>query len=491
MLHTLNQLPHNAGLGMLVYYGLSGLISVVLLIAAARMSFRYPTIDGGAEVAQTKNASATFPVSILVPARNEERVITKAVRSLLQLSYSALEIIVINDGSEDKTLEVLRSEFELLPDVSMHQRTIFCQPVRGLYRSRSESRLLVVDKCSGGSKADALNCGLNLASHPYICVVDADSTLEPSALDKVMAPIAEDPGRVVASSGVVLVGKRLGAPGFGTTGSELCSTWLGRIQVVEYLRAFLVERMCWSSRNMLMIISGAFGVFKKDLVLKLGGYRPTTMAEDLDLVIRLHRDLREEGKDYKISLIPNSICWTEAPSSMRCLAKQRARWHRGLLDVLLANRDMFLNSRYGKIGLMAIPYLWLYELLSPLLEAATWLAIIVAIALGFLQWKVLMGFVLLGWTCAALLSTCAIRVGFKITSQQSESSDFIRLVAACFLEHLYYRPLQLMWKLCGIVRFFQGDTTWNSPKRRGIIPCPSPAVPNSGGWVKTKLSVFS
>ena len=470
MLHTLNQLPHNAGLGVLVYYGLSGLISVVLLIAAARMSFRYPTSDG--EAAQTKNATGTFPVSILVPARNEERVITKAVRSLLQLSYPALEIIVINDGSDDGTLEVLRSEFDLVPGASMRQRTVSCQPVRSLYRSRSESRLLVIDKCAGGSKAGALNCGLDLASHAYVCVVDADSILEPGALDKVMAPIIKDPGRVVASSGVVLVGKRLAAVP-NTTGSGLSSSWLERIQVVEYLRAFLVERMCWSSRNMLMIISGAFGVFRKDQILKLGGYRPNTMAEDLDLVIRLHRNLLEEGKDYKISLIPNSICWTEAPSSMRCLAKQRARWHRGLLDVLLRNRDMFLNSRYGKIGLLAIPYLWLYELIAPLLEAATWLTILVAIALGFLEWKVLMGVVLLGWTCAALLSTCAIAVGFKITSQQSEGSDFIRLVASCFLEHAYYRPLQLVWKLWGVVRFFQGDTTWNSPKRQGITARPS------------------
>ena len=152
----------------------------------------------------------------------------------------------------------------------------------------------------------ALNCGLDLASHAYVCVVDADSILEPGALDKVMAPIIKDPGRVVASSGVVLVGKRLAAVP-NTTGSGLSSSWLERIQVVEYLRAFLVERMCWSSRNMLMIISGAFGVFRKDQILKLGGYRPNTMAEDLDLVIRLHRNLLEEGKDYKISLIPNSF----------------------------------------------------------------------------------------------------------------------------------------------------------------------------------------
>jgi cellulose synthase/poly-beta-1,6-N-acetylglucosamine synthase-like glycosyltransferase len=475
MLNALNQFTHNAGLGALVYYGLSGLISVVLLIAAARLSLRYPKIADGTEGAQTKNAPGTFPVSILVPARNEELVVPKAVRSLLQLSYSAFEIIVINDGSNDNTLEVLRSEFDLEPTTSVHHQAVLCQPVRGFYRSRLESRLLVVDKCPGGSKADALNCGLNLASHPYICVVDADSILEPNALGKVMAPISRDPGRVVASSGVVLVGKRLVASGSLATGSGLSSTWLGRIQVVEYLRAFLVERMCWSSGNMLMIISGAFGVFRKDLVLRLGGYRPNTHGEDLDLVIRLHRDLREKGKDYKISLIPDSICWTEAPSTIKCLARQRARWHRGLLDVLLANGDMFLNRRYGKIGLLAIPYLWLYELLSPLLEAATWLTIIMGIALGLLQWKALASVALVGWTCAALVSTGAIRVGFRITGQQTESRDFIRLVAACFLEHLYYRSLQLLWKLWGIVLFIQGDTAWNSPKRQYIS---SPATPN-------------
>jgi cellulose synthase/poly-beta-1,6-N-acetylglucosamine synthase-like glycosyltransferase len=478
MLHGLNDLPHNAGLGIFVYYGLSILIGVVLLIAAARVSLRYPGISDSANAAPDMNALITFPVSVLVPARNEERVITKAVRSLLQLAYPAFEIIVINDGSNDRTLEILRGEFDLVPSTTLYQQLVFCQPVRAIYRSRLESRLVVVDKCPGGSKADALNCGLNLASHPYICVVDADSVLEPCALNKVMAPIADDPERVVASSGVVLVGNRLTTQGSPAGSSELSSTWLGRIQVVEYLRAFLVERMCWSSRNMLMIISGAFGVFRKDLVLKLCGYRPNTMAEDLDLVIRLHRDLLERGKAYKISLIPNSICWTEAPSNTRCLAKQRARWHRGLLDVLLTNRDIFFNRRYGKVGLVAIPYLWVYELLSPVLETATWLAVIVATALGILQWKALTAIVLLGWTCAALLSTCAILVGFKITDQRCGPGNFIRLVASCFLEHVYYRPLQLLWKLWGIVLFVQGDTKWNSPERQCITSCPSPAASN-------------
>lgn len=473
MFTLLTVLLHHSNTLLVVYYGFSGVLSLVLLVAAARFSTSSQEpqrAQGGRE----DQIMSRLAVSIIVPAHNEEAVIVSSVRTLRQLDYPSFEIVVVNDGSQDGTLQVLKAEFDLAPVNDATEAKIRCGKTYQMYRSRMDQRLLVIDKESRGSKADALNSGLNAAIYPYICVVDVDSVLEPDALMKIMRPIAENPELVVASSGVILVGNGLKLRDSQIVGHCLPDAWLESIQLVEYRRAFLVERLAWSSRNMLMIISGAFGVFRKDLVSQLGGYRSETVGEDLDLAVRMHRYLLERNIEYKIALVPHPGCWTEAPSSHACLGKQRSRWHRGLLDVLLNNRDMIFNPRYGKVGMLAIPYLWIYELFSPVLELATWVSILAAGILGILNWRRTGEVLIMGMLLSALLSICSMLLGLRITARGNTIQEIIRLVACCFIEQLYYRQMHVIWRLRGFWHYLCGDVSWRSPQRRGFQCCPEP-----------------
>ncbi|MGH9496560.1 MAG: glycosyltransferase family 2 protein, partial [Candidatus Sulfotelmatobacter sp.] len=293
------------------YYLASNLAYLAMLIVALKTSALHQRRLESHRLSWFKETPMTPPVTVIVPAHNEESSIRVAVRNLLELDYPALEVIVVNDGSEDRTLEELRAEFRLRPVRTVYVPEAKSAIVRGLYRSDVDARLMVVDKDAGGSKADAVNGGLNAATSPYVCVVDADSVLERDALLRIMVPILEDPKRVVAVGGIIRV-----LNGSEIEGGQLSRVRLPRksievIQVIEYLRAFLIGREAWAQGNMLMIISGAFGLFRTDLVRAVGGYRSRAIGEDFDLVARLHRHLREREADYEILFVPDPMCWTE------------------------------------------------------------------------------------------------------------------------------------------------------------------------------------
>src|SRR5437660_613051 len=302
------------------YYLASNLTYLVMLIIALQTSAAHQRQLESIRVGWIKESPLAPPVTILAPAHNEEKSIRIAVRSRLELGYPELEVIVINDGSADRTLEELREGFRLRRVRAVYIQQAASAPVRSLYRSDVDPRLLVIDKEPGGSKADAVNAGLNAASSPYVCVVDADSVLERDALLRIMVPVLADPNHVVAAGGIIRV----------LNGSEIETGRIRKvrlpkksievIQVVEYLRAFLIGREAWARGNMLMIVSGAFGVFRTDLVRSVGGYRASSIGEDFDLVARLHRYLLERNEDYYIQFVPNAVCWTEVPSDVRSLS---------------------------------------------------------------------------------------------------------------------------------------------------------------------------
>jgi cellulose synthase/poly-beta-1,6-N-acetylglucosamine synthase-like glycosyltransferase len=384
------------------------------------------------------------------------------------LDYPQLEIIVVNDGSADRTLEEMREEFQLRPVRAIYVPTLKSARVRGLYRSGVDARLLVVDKEPGGSKADAVNAGLNAANSPYVCIVDADSVLERDALLRIMLPILSDPKRVVAVGGIIRV----------LNGSEIANGQLRRvrlprksievIQVIEYLRAFLIGREAWGQGNMLMIISGAFGVFRTDLVRAIGGYRPNAIGEDFDLVARLHRHLRDQGADYHIHFVPDPMCWTEVPSDLTSLGRQRARWQKGLLDVLLATRGMLFRPRYGRIGFFALPYLWLFEFAAPVLEILGIITIIVAGALGVLSRGFFLQFLLFGYAFATVISIGSVLQEEITYKRYNDWQDVVRLVSYCFLEHFPYRQMHMLWRLQGIWQYLRGNNAWAPLKRKGL-----------------------
>jgi cellulose synthase/poly-beta-1,6-N-acetylglucosamine synthase-like glycosyltransferase len=456
------------------YYLASNLAYLVMLLVALKTSAAHQRMLQSHRLNWIADTPMAPPITLIAPAHNEEASIRVAVRNLLELDYPELEIIVVNDGSEDRTLEELREEFLLRPVRAVYVPELKSALVRGLYRSGVDSRLLVVDKEPGGSKADAVNAGLNAATSPYVCVVDADSVLERDALLRIMLPILADPKRVIAVGGIIRV----------LNGSEISQGTLRRvrlprksievIQVIEYLRAFLIGREAWGQGNMLMIISGAFGVFRTDLVRSVGGYRPNAIGEDFDLVARLHRHLLDQKADYHIHFVPDPMCWTEVPSDLKSLGRQRARWQKGLLDVLLLTCGMLFRPRYGRIGSFALPYLWLFEFAAPVIEILGIVTIVLAAVLGVLSRTFFLQFLLFGYAFATVISIGAVLQEEITYKRYNDWQDVARLVSYCFFEHFPYRQMHMFWRLQGIWQYMRGDVMWRPLKRKGLQSASAP-----------------
>jgi cellulose synthase/poly-beta-1,6-N-acetylglucosamine synthase-like glycosyltransferase len=450
------------------YYLASNLAYLTMLLVALKTSAAHQRRLESHRLNWIKETPLAPPITIIAPAHNEESSICVAVRNLLALDYPQLEVIVVNDGSEDRTLEQMREEFRLRLVRAVYVPEAISAPVRGLYRSEIDARLLVVDKEPGGSKADAVNAGLNAATSPYVCIVDADSILERDALLRIMVPILDDPKRVIAVGGIIRV----------LNGSEIAGGHLRRvrlprnsfevIQVVEYLRAFLIGREAWGQGNMLMIISGAFGVFRTDLLRAVGGYRPGAIGEDIDVVARLHRHLQNQGADYHIHFVPDPMCWTEVPSDLKSLGRQRARWQKGLLDVLWSSRDMLFKRRYGRIGWLALPYLWLFELAAPIIEIGGIATIVLATSLGALSRGFFLQFLLFGYAFATVISIGSVLQEEITYKRYNDWQDVARLVSYCFLEHFPYRQLHMIWRLQGLWEYLRGDNVWVPVRRKGL-----------------------
>ena len=464
MIHFLDVSNH----ALFWYYFASNLAYLTMLIVALKTSAVHQRTLESHRLSWIKDTPMAPPITIIAPAHNEESSIRVAVRNLLELDYPQLEVIVVNDGSKDRTLEEIREEFRLRLVRAVYVAEVKTAAVRGLYRSDVDARLVVIDKEPGGSKADAVNAGLNATTSPYVCIVDADSLLERDALLRIMVPILEDPKRVVAVGGIIRV-----LNGSEITGGHLRRVRLPRksievLQVIEYLRAFLIGREAWSQGNMLMIISGAFGVFRTDLVRAVGGYRRDAIGEDFDLVARLHRHLRQKNADYRIPFVPDPMCWTEAPSDLKSLGRQRARWQKGLLDVLWSNRDMLFSWRYGRIGFLALPYLWLFELLAPVIEIGGVFTIVVAACVGALSKGFFEQFLLFGYAFATVISIGSVLQEEVTYKRYNDWQDVARLLTYCFLEHFPYRQLHLVWRLQGIWQYLRGDNTWKPLTRKGL-----------------------
>ena len=458
---------------LFVYYLLSNIVYLALLITAILKNAAHRARLASLRLEHLRVSPFTPPVTLLVPAHNEEQFIVESVRSLLAIDYPDLEVIVINDGSVDSTLEQLKHAYGLKPAKLLYIQQVPSAKIHGIYRSELQPRLIVVDKEAGGSKADAVNAGLNAATSPYVCIVDADSILERDSLLRIMAGVLNDPARVMAVGGIVRV-----LNGSRVVAGELKEVRLPKgaleiLQVIEYLRAFLIGREAWSKFNMLPIISGAFGVFRRDLVLSIGGYRPKAVGEDFDLVVRAHRYLQETHKDYVIEFIPDPTCWTEVPADLRSLARQRARWHKGLLDTLWPNRDMIFRTRYGRVGSVILPYMWLFEFWAPIIEAVGYGTIILAAVLGMLSREFFLQFLLYGYAFATMISIGSVLLEEMTYRRYSDWREVARLLLFCLVEHFPYRQMTMIWRLQGIWQYLRGDLKWREMKRTGLSPTPS------------------
>jgi cellulose synthase/poly-beta-1,6-N-acetylglucosamine synthase-like glycosyltransferase len=454
-------------LAALAYFGALNAIYLVFTAVAWRSVNGYRRERAYDASAEALASPLTPPVSILLPAFNEEAGIVESVRSLLALRYPEHEVIVVNDGSRDATLARLAAAFDLVPVRKALRNTVPSARVRGTYVSSSHRNLWVIDKENGG-KADALNAAVNAARYPYVCAVDADAMLEADALLRVAKPILDDPDLVVATGGIVRI-----ANGCRIDQGELVEVSLPRsrlatLQVVEYFRAFLVGRVGWSRVGSLLIISGAFGLFRRSLVEAVGGWSTETVGEDVELVVRMHRYLRERGEDYRIEFVPDPVCWTEVPEDVRTLARQRRRWQRGLAEALWRHRAVAGNPRYGVLGLVATPYFVLFELLGPLVELLGYPAVGASVALGGLSLSFLVAFLAVSVLLGALLSTSSVALEEFNFRRHERGREALRLLTFAAVENFGYRQLTSFWRALAFVDVARRRRQWGEMRRRGL-----------------------
>jgi len=406
-------------------------------------------------------------VSVLVPAFNEQAVIVESVRSLLALRYPSHEVVVINDGSDDETLSVLREAFELAPVRKVFRDSIATKPVRGTYVSRNHPNLLVVDKENGG-RSDALNAGVNAARHPYVCVIDADSLLEEDALLKVAKPILDDPDLLAATGGTIRIANGCTIDHGRVVEVRLPKSRFATVQVLEYFRAFLVARVGWSRLNALGIISGAFGLFHRSLLETVGGYWTETVGEDFELTLRLHRYLRERGEPYKIAFISDPVCWTEVPTEFSTLGRQRRRWQRGLWEALRRHARLIGRPRYGVLGLVAMPYFVLFEFLSPMFALLGLVVTVLWWLVGGLSTVYFLAFLAVSIGLGLLLTTAALALEEFSYQRYRKRREVARLLAYAVLENIGFRQLHDIWRALGYVDIARGKREWGAQQRRGF-----------------------
>ncbi len=406
------------------------------------------------------------PVSILVPAYNEQATIVASIQSMLQLSYPLFEVIIINDGSRDDTLAVLKNTFGLLPFPEVNRERLKTKTVRGIYRSTRHPNLRVIDKENGG-KADALNAGINASYYPLFCCVDADSTLPRNSLQGIIYPFMED-SRVVAVGGTVRVANGCTVTDGFIKKVGLPSNLLALFQVVEYLRAFLFGRLGWSTVDGLLIISGAYGVFRKETVLDVGGFRTDTVGEDMELVVRMHRLLRKRKIAYRMVFVPDPISWTEVPEDFSSLKNQRIRWQRGLCESLFGNFGLLFSRHGGVPGWLAFPFMLLFECLGPMIEVTGYVLMAVFFWLDFISWPVFLIFIFAAIGMGLLLSLSSLLLEEMSFHLYDRPRQILGLLFAAVLENFGFRQLNSVWRLMGLFRWLFGKKQgWGEMKRNG------------------------
>jgi len=405
-------------------------------------------------------------ISVVAPAFNEELSIRDSVRSTLNLRYPDHEVIIVNDGSRDRTLQILIDEFRLFRSSRAPVSALPTKPIRGVYESRDPIKLVVIDKENGG-KADSLNAGLNYSRSELVAAVDSDSLIERDALFRIARPFLDD-DRTIATGGIIRVANGCRVEHGAVTEIRAPRTFLARVQAVEYLRAFLGGRVAFSLLNALLIISGAFGVFRRDVVLEAGGFETGSVGEDMELVVRLHRAMVESNRDYRVVFVPEPVCWTEVPESLRVLRRQRNRWQRGSLESLVKHRRMFLNPRFGAVGLFALPYFACFEVFGPVIELMGYVLTILGLLFGAIRFETALLFLSVSLLFGIILSLASVLLEEFTLRRYPGVKDLWALTSAAVLESFGFRQLTSVWRLQGLIDGLRGKSGWGKMERRGF-----------------------
>jgi len=459
---------NTTSLVILIYFSALQLVLFGLLILSFFDMRRRLAQNFYADYEAVAKSHFTFPITVLVPAYNEAAGVIDSVRSVLSLDYPQHEVIVINDGSTDDTMERLRQEFRLeRRDLVFRKSLEIKGAIRGLYRSATTPHLTVIDKEHAG-KSDALNAGLNLSRYPLFCTIDADSLFQENALLRVVRPFLEDPDRVIAVGGQVRVANGCRVERGRVVEPRLPTNILAAFQVVEYLRAFVASRLGLSAMNNLLILSGVFSLFRKDVVIEVGGYRGGVVTEDMELVLRLHRRMREQRRPYAVVFLPDPICWTEVPETLGALARQRNRWYRGLIHSLWLHKSLLWGKHSGSLRWIGLPYYFFFEFMGPIVELVGYVLIPICYFLGILSPVFFWAFLFLSVTSGAFLSISSVFLEELSFGLYRSWGDFAQMVGIGVLENFSYRILTLFFRLGALVDIILGRGGWGKQERAGF-----------------------
>lgn len=454
------------GAVVIVYYAIIN-VNYLLVHVLALRSLQRQQRETDWEPPYDEMGSPFLPgVAIIVPAYNEAATIVESVRSFLSLEYPDSEVIVVNDGSDDETLARLQDGYDLVEIDAEVPFDVPCEPIRSVYRSATHDDLVVVDKPNGG-KSDALNAGLWLTEKDLYCAVDADTLIDQDSLLQVVQPFLER-DEVVATGGSVRVANQCTVEHGQVTDVTLASQWLVGLQVMEYLRAFYSGRLGLDSLNGLVIISGAFGVFRTDVAREIGGYRRDTVTEDFEFVIRLHRYMRDADRPYDVTFVPEPVAWTEVPETIPALSRQRRRWYRGMVETLVMHRDMIGNRDYGRVGTYALPFFLFFEMLGRLLEGLGWVILLPVVLLGMLDPYVFLIFFLATSVFGVLLSWFGIYSEVSTYRRYGNVSETIMLLFYGALENVGFRQWKsyIAWR--ALYEYRTGVEEWGVMERTGF-----------------------
>lgn len=414
-------------------------------------------------------------VSILAPAYNEGATIIENVRSLLSLYYSNLEILIINDGSKDDSLQKLIDAYQL-QKIDYHvDYKIPTKNVRGIYKSTNPvyKKLVVVDKENGG-KADALNVGINVSANNYIVCIDVDCILEQDAILKMMKPFLEEADeKVIASGGVVRIANSCEIQDGRLVKVHLPKNYWARLQSLEYIRAFILGRMAWARLNGLLLISGAFGAFDKDTVIKAGGYDHNTVGEDMELVVRMRRYMEERDLPYRVTYIPDPLCWTEAPTSSKILGRQRNRWTRGTIETMKFHKKMFFNPRYGLLGMLSYPYWFFFEMLAPLIEFFGMIVFFFLVIFGLINWDMFIALLIFIISFGYLYSAFAAFMEVSTYNMYRRRTDMMKLLLTALTEPFIFHPFVVWAAIKGYIDIIRKKKSWGEMTRQGFGQAPA------------------
>lgn len=406
-------------------------------------------------------------ISILVPAYNEEITITQTIESLVKLDYKEFEIIVLDDGSKDKTSEKVKKFCNMKKIERFTLDKIKTKPIKEIYEGMYENRRVTLVRKKNGGKADSLNVGINVANYPWFMCIDADSILQSDSLKKIIEPIIVD-NRVIASGGAIMLNNGVEFKNGKITKYDLPKNILAAMQVIEYNRTFLASRILFDKINANLIISGAFGLFRKDVVIAAGGYEPATRGEDMELVIKLHTFCRTNNIKYKMRYVPDAICWTQAPESFGDLAKQRKRWHIGLFECMSKYKEILMKPQYGAVGSIAYIYFLIYELLSPYIEFSGVIVTILLYLTSIINIKYMIWFYIFYTVLGMAITVVAYFTTIYINELTIDAKKIFKVIGLCFFEVGFLRFVLTFVRFTSLLGYRKNKYKWDKIKRQKI-----------------------